>query len=149
MKRCRSALTNILADENPPPVQVASITEDAICLADGLVIPGPCIFLEGKVFLWNVPTTLWDGWETRHFKLFEVAGPRPEILLLGTGKTVSQIPPFIRTYLRSLGISLDVMDTRNASATYNILAEEGRRVAAALLPLTPHKWQKLARLDTE
>ena len=31
---------------------------------------------------------------------------------------------------------------RNACATYNLLSEEGRKVAAALLPLKPHKWQK-------
>ncbi|KAF8740139.1 hypothetical protein AX14_008554 [Amanita brunnescens Koide BX004] len=160
LKRSSSTLTNILADEaNPPPVQVASIADDGIHLADGLAIPGACIFLEGKVFLWDIPQTLWDGWGNHHFKLFEIGAPRPEILLLGTGKTVSQPPPTIRAHLKSLGIQLDVTDTvscfvsstfnamtmrlqRNACATYNLLSEEGRKVAAALLPLKPHKWQK-------
>ncbi|KAF8632320.1 hypothetical protein AX15_001942 [Amanita polypyramis BW_CC] len=142
--RRSSTFTNILADDNPPPVQVASITDDAIHLADGLTIPGACIFLEGKVFLWDVPQTLWEGWDKRHFVLFEIGKPRPEILLLGTGKTISQLPPSLRMHINLLGIQLDVMDTRNACATYNLLAEEGRKVAAALLPLTPHKWEKTA-----
>ena len=30
---------------------------------------------------------------------------------------------------------------RNACSTYNLLAEEGRRVAAALLPPTPQAWK--------
>lgn len=34
-----------------------------------------------------------------------------EILLLGTGKTLSQPPPFIREYLNQLGIQLEVMDS--------------------------------------
>ncbi|KAK2465928.1 hypothetical protein APHAL10511_001569 [Amanita phalloides] len=144
LKRCSSSLTNILADDNPPPVQVASIADDGIHLVDGLSIPGACIFLGGKVFLWDVPQTLWDDWDARHFKLFEIGTPRPEILLLGTGKTVSQPPPTIRKHINSMGIQLDVMDTRNACSTYNLLSEEGRRVAAALLPLRPHTWHKTA-----
>jgi uncharacterized protein len=31
---------------------------------------------------------------------------------------------------------------RNACSTYNLLAEEGRRVAAALAPETPARWEK-------
>lgn len=34
-----------------------------------------------------------------------------EILILGTGKTVSLPPPSIKSYLNSLGIQLDIMDT--------------------------------------
>ena len=74
-----------------------------------------------------------------------------ELLLLGTGKTLLHPPPSIREYLRRAGISIDVMDTvstpvvqptphsgtvqKNACSTFNLLSEEGRKVAAALLPL--------------
>jgi len=69
-------------------------------------------------------------------------------------------PPSIRGYLKEMGIQLDIMDTvgpttlpavpalndvsisqKNACSTYNLLAEEGRRVAAALLPYTPRPWR--------
>lgn len=46
-------------------------------------------------------------------------------------------PPKFRQYLNNLGIQVDVLDSKNASATYNLLLEEGRRVAAALYPLEP------------
>ncbi|KAF8806146.1 hypothetical protein BYT27DRAFT_7191451 [Phlegmacium glaucopus] len=146
-RRDRS-FTNFLADDNPPPVQVSSLSDNGILLADGLLIPGACIFLEGKVYLWNVPElkssmqTTWSEWAEERFQIFDVVSPRPEILLLGTGKKLIQPPSFLRAYLGTLGIQLDVMDTRNACSTYNLLSEEGRRVAAALLPLTPHPWQK-------
>src|SRR5258708_20978028 len=44
----------------------------------GLILPSACIFLGGRVFLWNVPTvTNWDAWTPDHFKVFEVVTPRP------------------------------------------------------------------------
>ena len=52
------------------------------CIArSGLVLPSPCIFLEGRVFLWEVPKinghANWPCWTAEHFKLFEVVIPRP------------------------------------------------------------------------
>ncbi|KAI5824924.1 hypothetical protein K523DRAFT_314356 [Schizophyllum commune Tattone D] len=144
--------TNFLADDVVPAIQVSTITErEGIKLADGTVIPSACIFLNAAVFLWDVPPleptqarSSWEGWSDKHFEVFETVLPRPEILLLGTGTTVVQAPPAIRNYLKSLGIQLEVTSTRDACSTYNLLTEEGRRVAAALLPLDPHKqWKKV------
>ncbi|KAL1747258.1 NADH dehydrogenase 1 alpha subcomplex assembly factor 3 [Schizophyllum fasciatum] len=143
--------TNFLADDVVPAIQVSTISEkEGIKLADGTIIPSACIFLNAAVFLWDVPPLLstqarpsWEGWTDKHFEVFETVLPRPEILLLGTGTTVVQAPPSIRNYLKSLGVQLEVTSTRDACSTYNLLTEEGRRVAAALLPLDPQKqWQK-------
>ncbi|KAF9920492.1 hypothetical protein FBU30_009682 [Linnemannia zychae] len=71
------------------------------------------------------------------FKIFELMNPRPEILIVGTGKTFAPLSPAVRAVARSLGLQVDMMSTANAAATYNMLAEEGREVAAALLPLEP------------
>lgn len=84
VRRDRS-FTNFLADDNPPPVQVSSLSDSGICLADGLLIPGACIFLEGKVYLWDVPElklkttmpTTWSGWAEERFQIFDVVSPRP------------------------------------------------------------------------
>ncbi|KIY73916.1 DUF498-domain-containing protein [Cylindrobasidium torrendii FP15055 ss-10] len=135
-------LFNIISNENPPPVQVRAITPNGIELHDGLVMTGPCVFLEGEVFLWDTPSKLWEGWTKDHFRIFDVVTPKPEILLLGTGTSLSQPPPDIRKYINGLGIQVDAMDTRNACSYYNLLAEEGRHVAAALIPLSPKPWTK-------
>ncbi|KAF9903757.1 hypothetical protein EC991_003405 [Linnemannia zychae] len=71
------------------------------------------------------------------FKVFELMNPRPEILIVGTGKAFAPLSPAVRSVVRSLGLQVDMMSTANAAATYNMLAEEGREVAAALLPLEP------------
>lgn len=36
---------------------------------------------------------------------------RPEILILGTGKSTVQLPPTLRNHLSQAGIQVDVMDT--------------------------------------
>lgn len=73
-------LSNILEGGPTPAVQVRGITPGGIELADGLVLPGACVFLDGKVFLWDVGDS--EGgrnvkWEMEHFKLFEIVVPKP------------------------------------------------------------------------
>src|SRR6266702_5486295 len=70
-------LTNILAGEIPPPVQVKSITTAGLLLHDGRLLPSACIFLEGEVLLWDVPPTLWKGWDKSTFEVFDAVVPKP------------------------------------------------------------------------
>lgn len=56
-----------------------------------------------------------------------------EIVLLGTGNRLRFPPgPLLRPFA-SAGVGLEIMDLQAACRTYNILAAEGRKVAAALL----------------
>jgi uncharacterized protein len=59
-----------------------------------------------------------------------------EILLLGCGRRMAMVPPALRAHLRQAGIVVDAMDTGAACRTYSVLLGEGRRVAAALLPVS-------------
>ncbi|KAL7424428.1 hypothetical protein Q5752_000111 [Cryptotrichosporon argae] len=129
-----------------PPLAVNKLTPAGFHLSDGLVVPGGLVFVDGRVLLWDVDPPAdasggieqaWAGWTAERFKVFERVVPRPEILLFGTGKSVIPAPKAVRDYVSSLGIQLDVMDSRNAASTYNLLSEEGRTVGAALCPLTP------------
>ncbi|WVQ66369.1 uncharacterized protein L199_004549 [Kwoniella botswanensis] len=146
----KRSFQNILSpspdSDDKPNLAINKLTPRGFILSDNLVIPGGCIFHSGRAVLWDVdpPLTheatldsMWKGWEKERFRVFELVVPRPEILLFGTGKTAIPAPKPIRDYISSLGIQLDVMDTRNAASTYNLLAEEGRTVAAALCPLEP------------
>jgi NADH dehydrogenase [ubiquinone] 1 alpha subcomplex assembly factor 3 len=58
-------------------------------------------------------------------------------LILGLGKEMRPISPKTRGYINSLGIRVDIQDTRNAAAQFNLLATERGvgSVAAALVPL--------------
>ncbi|OWZ66711.1 hypothetical protein AYX14_02301 [Cryptococcus neoformans] len=150
----RRYFQNILAptdpDANSPTLIISKLTPRGFILSDNLIIPGGAILHSGKVLLWDVdpPKQLqagekgglekvWEGWEKERFGALEMLVPRPEILLLGTGQRAWPAPKRLREYISGLGIQLDVMDSRNAASTYNLLVEEGRRVAAALCPLGP------------
>jgi uncharacterized protein len=58
---------------------------------------------------------------------------RPEIVLLGTGARQRFPHPRLYRALTDAGIGVEVMDSAAAARTYNIVAAEGRRVAAALI----------------
>ncbi|KAK4795206.1 hypothetical protein SAY86_013200 [Trapa natans] len=66
--------------------------------------------------------------------IFRTMRPVPEILILGCGRHIEPVDPELRHFICSTGMKLEVLDSRNAASTYNILNEEGRMVAAALLP---------------
>lgn len=57
---------------------------------------------------------------------------KPEIVLLGTGPTNIFPPRGLTFAFARKGIGFEVMDTAAAARTFNVLANEGRRVAAVL-----------------
>ena len=57
----------------------------------------------------------------------------PEIVLLGTGARQRFPHPRLYRALTDAGIGVEIMDSAAAARTYNIIAAEGRRVAAAIL----------------
>lgn len=69
--------TNILAGAHVPAVQIKNVTSEGVHLEDGLIISSACLFIEGKVFLWNVPSSLWQGWKLEHFEVFDTIVPKP------------------------------------------------------------------------
>ncbi|MBL8510475.1 MAG: Mth938-like domain-containing protein [Betaproteobacteria bacterium] len=57
----------------------------------------------------------------------------PALVILGSGPVFRFPDPRIAVALAAAGIGFEVMDTPAACRTYNVLASEGRKVAAALL----------------
>lgn len=85
-----------------------------------------------------LPDEVITGWASRldqltaeHFD--RVALRAPEIILLGSGHKLRFPSPALYAGLLRARIGIEVMDTAAACRTYNILAAEGRRVAAALI----------------
>lgn len=56
-----------------------------------------------------------------------------DVVLLGTGATFQPLPAALAQGLASAGITLEAMATPAACRTWNILAAEDRRAAAALI----------------
>jgi uncharacterized protein len=58
-----------------------------------------------------------------------------ELLVLGCGARAAFVPLPLRAELKAAGLALEAVDTGSACRIYNVLLAEGRRVAAALIPL--------------
>ncbi len=86
-----------------------------------------------------LPDRLVPDWTTADFAAlshsdFEwLAGLNEPILILGTGAKQRFPTPEVMRPLLALGRSVEIMDTPAACRTYNVLINEGRRAAAALL----------------
>lgn len=81
------------------------------------------------------------GWAVRRWEEVDLASLEPlfsldealEILILGCGPTIAQIPRPLREAVRARGPVLEAMDSGAACRTYNVLMSEERRVGAALI----------------
>jgi uncharacterized protein len=78
---------------------------------------------------WGPPTI--DRLEVAHVEA--IVALAPEIVLLGTGRAFRFPHPALLAPLHEKRIGVEVMDTKAACRTYNILLAEGRRVVAAIL----------------
>lgn len=66
--------------------------------------------------------------------LLALAG-QVDVIFLGMGEQVMHPPKALRLALEEAGIGVEPMNTSAAARTYNVCLSEGRRVAAALLPV--------------
>ena len=93
---------------------------------DGQVLRGPCLITP-----WGAG--IWGGLEDTAAPLL-LAG-KIDVLFLGMGAEISHPPAAFREALEAAGIGVEVMHSPAAARTYNVLLSEGRRIAAALLPV--------------
>jgi uncharacterized protein len=68
--------------------------------------------------------------ETDFARLLEI---EPTVVVFGSGTRLRFPHPRLTRGLTAAGVGVETMDTPAACRTYNILAAEGRRVAAALI----------------
>lgn len=86
-----------------------------------------------------LPYRLIEGWTTANFDTLAhadfdfLAALDAEIVLLGTGNLIQFPRPDLLQPLMQARRGLEVMDIRAVCRTYNVLAGEKRKVAAALL----------------
>lgn len=61
--------------------------------------------------------------------------PSADIVVIGCGENIQRLPEALTQGLGAKGIAVEVASTPNALATFNVLNQEGRITAGALLPL--------------
>ena len=92
---------------------------------------GSIFLLPGAVIAW--PVTAFGDIRAEQFDPVLAHGQAIDILLVGCGARMQAIAPDLAASLRSHSIAVEAMDTGAACRVFNVLAAEGRRVAAALI----------------
>jgi len=85
------------------------------------------------------PSNVIKNWQPQSFAdiaphhIDQILEMKPEVILLGTGRRQHFPESDLFLNINKLNIGIEVMDTGAACRSYNILLQEGRNVAAALL----------------
>jgi uncharacterized protein len=98
----------------------------------GQRVEGAILLLQDVVLPW--PVKALAALQAADFADIIAAGlVAVEFVLLGTGAETAIAPRPVRDALKQAGLGLEMMNTPEACRLYNVLAADGRRVAAALL----------------
>lgn len=92
---------------------------------------GSLLLLPSGIYGWELG--LSDSLQEADFASVLDESSKIELLLVGTGLTLTPLLPEVRHQLREAGIAVEVMSTGAAVRTFNILLAEERAVAAALI----------------
>lgn len=92
---------------------------------------GSLLFLPSGIWTWPVKDA--TGLTVECFAPVIAEADRIGLLLIGTGRTRCSLPVALMQLFAAHRISAETSQTGQAANTYNILLEEGRRVAAALI----------------
>ena len=118
--------------EFPGTVTIHSVDANGVRIRDKVWKKTIAVTTDAVLDDWEAPAV--DALRADHFEA--LLAHDPELVILGCGR--SQIfPPRELTFaFARRGVGLDVMDTRAAARTFNVLAGEGRKVAAVLYELS-------------
>jgi len=110
---------------------VRAISEKGICIADTWYRE-PLIVSPGQLITDWAVGTVGDISEEKLVPVFDLA---PDVVLIGTGAQPQFLPAELMMAFYRRNIGIEVMTTAAACRTFNVLALEERRVAAALIPI--------------
>ncbi len=101
----------------------------------GLRIEGGLLILDDQPGPWPAGPALADLVPQDFAAVLGAPREAVEFVLLGTGAAVAPAPRAVREALARETLGLEVMSTPEACRLYNVLARDGRRIAAAFLPV--------------
>ncbi|KAM0804348.1 DUF498 domain protein [Usnea florida] len=140
---------DVFSNAPAPTASIDACLSDGFHLDNGVKITGGAglLLISGEAFAWRP----WEAggrgrllnkqgqWDTGDdaWGLLGVVWPKPELLILGLGPGMFPVAPGVRRYINGMGVRIDVQDTRNAAAQFNLLATERGvgNVACALIPV--------------
>ena len=94
---------------------------------------GPVLVTEAKTVAWSV--TRAEDLSLESLAALKESAVPIEFLVVGCGPRPVFVPPPKRAAFKAAGLALEIVDTGAACRIFNVMVAEGRRVAAALIPV--------------
>ncbi|KAL4962298.1 uncharacterized protein BDV14DRAFT_202954 [Aspergillus stella-maris] len=146
------AALDVLGNMPTPTTAVDACLDHGFHLDNGVKITGGdgVLLLGGEAFTWRPWAAKEGGYRSgmvnakgqfevdeSAWGVLDLVWPRPDLLILGMGGSILPLSPETRKHINSLGIRVEVVDTRNAAAQFNLLATERgvSEIAAAMIPI--------------
>lgn len=114
--------------ELPTSISIRSVSNDAVCIGNQTYSETVALTPDIVIESWTAEPVHALA-EVDFEVLFET---HPELVVLGTGRKNIFPPRDLVFAFARRGIGLEVMNTPAAARTFNVLAGEGRRIAAVL-----------------
>lgn len=133
---------NVLNDMPPPASAIDIVQSDGFNLNNGIEIRdnNGVFIIHNEAFTWTAKSATHVDRGVLEFDdevwgVLEVVRPKPDLLIIGTGKRAMPLSTKTKSFVHDLGIRIDIMDTHNAASYYNLLATErpGENIAVAML----------------
>ncbi|KAJ6074547.1 uncharacterized protein N7446_002324 [Penicillium canescens] len=147
------AALNVLGNIPAPTTAIDATLDSGFHLNNGVKVTGGdgLLLVGGEAFAWRPWKAVEGAKDDRDAKdnminakgQFELdesvwgVGLWRNMLILGLGASMFPLSPETKRHINSLGIRVDILDTRNAAAQFNLLATERgvTEIAAAMIPI--------------
>ena len=133
-KRVSARVTDVdlYSDVDRPKLVIEGYSSNGFEV-NGVTHLGAQLIFSDLLTMWDVETVEDITVESLSFVLY--ASPKIDMLLIGTPSSECTLDPALVSHFKECGVIIDHMRTTNACQTFNVLNQEDRRVAAALLPM--------------
>ncbi|KAJ2216393.1 hypothetical protein IW140_002008 [Coemansia sp. RSA 1813] len=126
-------------------VHITKVLPTGFRLSNGKTAYGPLLIVNNEAFTLKIPPPTPDSsgktvnplllLDPKALAVLDIVTPKPEIIVVGGGAQISPLSTNAKKYLTSIGLNVELANTRYASSTFNALSEEGRNTAFLALPV--------------
>lgn len=124
------AMVNVIIDQPDCDFYIKYYQDGCVTLNTGLQVTGSMLYFTDQA---PQPWPVNSATSLSETNLEPIKSYQPELLILGTG--VKQVFPKMSLFipLQHDGVGVEVMHNKVACQTFNLLADEGRKVLLALI----------------
>lgn len=101
-------------------------------IVNDVQVQGAVFCLADLFMMWNLKS--WQELTPDALSMLHLFKPAPDLVIIGCGLHSQMVPPSLQAYFKQHNIAYEAIDTANAVSTFNILNQEGRKVAGVFLP---------------